>query len=87
MSDSPKDAQLPDEPHLLGDINVPAEDPESSGDQLRDDVSAPIDDDPDAAEFSQERYTAGQLNAGQQVAGISPAGEYAEKRTEDLDEH
>ncbi|MBO0909840.1 hypothetical protein [Arthrobacter sunyaminii] len=36
-------------------------------------------------EFDDRHYTAGQLNAGQQVAGLSPSGEYAKMREEELE--
>ena len=44
---------------------------------LREDINLPEEPDAeDAAEFSKDTYTSTELNAGQQVPGLSPHGEY-----------
>ncbi|MBG6183809.1 hypothetical protein IWX65_001775 [Arthrobacter sp. CAN_A214] len=47
-----------------------------SSDHLREDINLPEPEQESAAEFSEEAYTSTELNAGQQVPGVSPAGEY-----------
>lgn len=86
MNTSPSPEELPSDPHLVGDINVPAEDAESRGDHLHEDINVPDEPHEGEPEFSEHHYTSGQTNAGQQVPGLSPAGEYAEKRDADLED-
>jgi hypothetical protein len=44
---------------------------------LREDINLPQEPESEsAAEFSEETYTSTELNAGQQVPGLSPHGEY-----------
>lgn len=52
---------------------------------LREDINLPQEPEAEsAAEFSEETYTSTELNAGQQVPGLSPHGEY---RSGDNPEH
>lgn len=47
------------------------------GEHLREDINVPTEPGEDsAAEFSEGAYTSMELNAGQQVPGLSPHGEY-----------
>lgn len=48
---------------------------------LREDVGVPTPEQESAAEFDNDTFTSGQLNAGQRVPGLSPEGEY--KASED----
>ncbi|WP_262107156.1 hypothetical protein [Arthrobacter sp. Marseille-P9274] len=43
---------------------------------LREDVGVPAPKQESAAEFDEDAFTSGQLNAGQRVPGLSPEGEY-----------
>jgi hypothetical protein len=44
---------------------------------LREDINLPQEPEAEsAAEFTEETYTSTELNAGQQVPGLSPHGEY-----------
>lgn len=43
---------------------------------LRQDINAAPPEDESATEYSEDTYTSMQLNAGQQVPGLSPHGEY-----------
>ncbi|WDF34436.1 hypothetical protein PTW37_05885 [Arthrobacter agilis] len=53
----------------------PSELPQSE--HLREDINLPEEPEAEsAAEFSEEAYTSTELNAGQQVPGLSPQGEY-----------
>jgi hypothetical protein len=70
MGWTPQSYQLPQSEHLREDINLP-EEPELPGEE-------------GAAQFSEETYTSTALNAGQQVPGLSPHGEY---RRSDNPEH
>ncbi|WP_155850354.1 hypothetical protein [Arthrobacter sp. Br18] len=47
-----------------------------SSDHLRDDINVPGPEPESAAELSEDAYTSTELNAGQQVPGLSPSGEY-----------
>jgi hypothetical protein len=52
---------------------------------LREDINLPAEPESEsAAEFSEDTYTSTELNAGQQVPGLSPHGEY---RRSDNPEH
>lgn len=56
-------------------------DPENlpHGDHLNDDVNLPREPgEESAAKFSEDNFTSMQLNAGQHVPGLSPAGQYRE---------
>jgi hypothetical protein len=86
VSKSPSSSEMPSDPHLVGDISVPAEDAESRGDHVREDINMPDEPNEGAPEFSDNHFTSGQTNAGQQVPGLSPDGEYGEKRLDDLAE-
>lgn len=79
------DNELPADEHLLDDISVPHEDLGQERDHLADDINRPDAEQVTGAEFDERHYTAGQLNAGQQVAGLSPDGEYARNREEELE--
>ena len=76
---------LPQDEHLREDISLPAPEPESGDNHLADDINLPDEEPAGGPEFDDRHYTAGQLNAGQQVAGLSPDGEYAKMRTEELE--
>lgn len=52
---------------------------------LQEDVGAAEPEGEVGPEFSEEHYTSGQLNAGQQVPGLSPAGEYRADENPDKD--
>ena len=79
------DNELPSDEHLLDDISVPHEDLGGEDDHFAQDINRPEEDQMAGPEFDDRHYTAGQLNAGQQVAGLSPDGEYARNREEELE--
>ena len=74
---------LPQDPHLREDISIPLPEPEGDDEHLAEDVSLPQEEKDSGPEFDSRHYTSGQLNAGQYAAGLSPNGEYAEKREEE----
>ncbi|WAP51686.1 hypothetical protein OL239_18390 [Arthrobacter sp. ATA002] len=76
-------SDLPQDDHLREDISLPAPPADNEDEHLADDVNLPEEEHPGGPEFDERHYTAGQLNAGQQVAGLSPAGEYAKTRAEE----
>lgn len=76
---------LPQDEHLREDISLPAPEPDGEDGHLADDINLPEEEHAGGPEFDDRHYTAGQLNAGQQVAGLSPDGEYAKMRTEELE--
>ena len=78
-------SDLPQDEHLREDISLPAPEPDNEDEHLADDINMPEEERLSGPEFDERHYTAGQLNAGQQVAGLSPDGEYAEMRTEELE--
>ncbi|WP_394250280.1 hypothetical protein [Arthrobacter pityocampae] len=56
---------------------TPSPDHLPQSEHLRDDINLPEEPEAEsAAEFSEEGYTSTELNAGQQVPGLSPHGEY-----------
>ena len=70
--------------HLREDIGASGPGAESEDEHLREDVNTPSDENDGGPEFSESHFTSGQLNAGQRVPGVSPAGEYKEGREEEL---
>ncbi|MCC3295756.1 hypothetical protein LJ756_14135 [Arthrobacter sp. zg-Y411] len=72
--------------HLREDISA-ASAPEMQDDDehLEQDINLPAGEKVSGPEFDSRHYTAGQLNAGAQVAGLSPDGEYAKSREEELE--
>lgn len=56
--------------------STPHESELPASEHLREDINVPEPGPESAAEFSKEAYTSTELNAGQQVPGTSPAGEY-----------
>lgn len=79
-----EDKYLPDDPHLREDISVPLPEPDNEDEHLAEDAGLP-EESRVGPEFDDRHYTSGQLNAGQFAAGLSPDGEYAEKREEELE--
>ncbi|MBF4992560.1 hypothetical protein ITX31_00335 [Arthrobacter gandavensis] len=75
---------LPDDPHLREDISLPLHEPDDEAAHLAEDAGIP-EGAAAGPEFDEHHYTAGQLNAGQYAAGLSPDGEYAQKREEELE--
>ncbi|WP_104055882.1 MULTISPECIES: hypothetical protein [unclassified Arthrobacter] len=76
---------MPQDEHLRDDINLPVTDTADNGNEhLAEDINLPRESGV-GPEFDDRHYTAGQLNAGQQVAGLSPSGEYAKMREEELE--
>ncbi|WP_323960247.1 hypothetical protein GC088_01970 [Arthrobacter sp. JZ12] len=72
--------------HLREDIGEPTPEAVSEDQHLQQDVNIPQEQNDGGPEFSNDRYTSGQLNAGQQVPGVSPAGEYHKGRQEELED-
>ena len=72
--------------HLREDVSVPTAADASDDEHLREDVNIPTEENDGGPEFSEDHFTSGQLNSGQQVPGLSPAGEYAARREEELEE-
>lgn len=72
--------------HLREDIGAPSPGAESEDEHLREDVNVPQEENDGGAEFSEGHFTSGQLNAGQEVPGLSPDGEYAEGRQKELED-
>ncbi len=70
--------------HLREDIGAPSPAPESEEQHLQEDVNIPQEENDGGPEFSEDHFTSGQLNAGQEVPGVSPAGEFAKGREEEL---
>jgi len=79
-----EDKDLPDDPHLREDISLPLPEPDDEDEHLAEDAGLPQDAKA-GPEFDEHHYTAGQLNAGQYAAGLSPDGEYAQMRGEELE--
>lgn len=80
------DRNLPQDEHLREDISLPtAENAGNEDEHLAEDINLPREEEDGGPEFDGRHYTAGQLNAGQQVAGLSPNGEYAKTRQEELE--
>ena len=75
---------LPDDPHLREDISLPLSEPDNEDEHLAQDAGIP-EDTRTGPEFDGHHYTAGQLNAGQNAAGLSPDGGYAQMREEELE--
>lgn len=75
---------LPADPHLREDISLPLPEPDNEDDHLAEDAGIP-ESSTAGPEFDEKHYTAGQLNAGQYAAGLSPDGEYAQIREERLE--
>ena len=72
--------------HLREDIGAPTPEAASEDEHLREDVNIPTEENDGGPEFSEDHFTSGQLNAGQRVPGVSPAGEYAAGREKELEE-
>ncbi|MET4061669.1 hypothetical protein ABIB35_003244 [Arthrobacter sp. UYP6] len=75
---------LPQDKHLREDISLPFRETDNEDEHLADDVNLPRGESV-GPEFDERHYTAGQLNAGQRVPGLSPDGEYSKKRAEELE--
>ena len=72
--------------HLREDISAPTvPEPQDEDAHLAQDINLPQEDQVAGPEFDEQHYTAGQLNAGTQAAGLSPDGEYAKNREEELE--
>lgn len=72
--------------HLREDISATsAPNVEDEDGHLERDINLPAEEKASGPEFDSRHYTAGQLNAGAQVAGLSPDGEYAKNREEELE--
>ncbi|MBD8044745.1 hypothetical protein H9638_13095 [Arthrobacter sp. Sa2BUA2] len=81
----PGHEDLPQDPHLREDISLPLPEPDNEDEHLAEDVNLPQKNQDSGPEFDSRHYTSGQLNAGQYAPGLSPNGEYAEKRQEELE--
>ena len=77
-----KHPDLPPDQHLREDISLPAPEPDSESEHLARDINLPPEESVPGVEFDEVHYTSGQLNAGTYAAGLSPNGEYAQKRAE-----
>ena len=84
MGHHAKKEDLPQDEHLREDINLPVANDDNEDEHLAEDINRPPEEGV-GPEFDDRHYTAGQLNAGQQVAGLSPNGEYAKMREEELE--
>ncbi|MDN3483344.1 hypothetical protein QMA10_15620 [Arthrobacter sp. APC 3897] len=84
MGHHAKNEDLPQDEHLREDINLPVANDDNEDEHLAEDINRPPEEGV-GPEFDDRHYTAGQLNAGQQVAGLSPNGEYAKMREEELE--
>lgn len=84
MGHHAKNGDLPQDEHLREDINLPATNADNEDEHLSGDINQPREEGV-GPEFDDRHYTAGQLNAGQQAAGLSPNGEYAKMREEELE--
>jgi hypothetical protein len=81
----PGKENLPHDPHLREDISLPFPEPDDEDEHLAEDINRPEEHQTSGPEFDSRHYTSGQLNAGQWVPGLSPDGEYAEHREEELE--